>query len=79
MGDREIKYSITEPIGVLSENGRRTLELNMISWNDKPAKYDLRRWQSDAAGKIMNKGITFDEDEAHELYVLLKARFEAVT
>ena len=79
MGDRDIRYAITEPIGVLSANGRRTLELNMISWNDKPAKYDLRRWQSDAAGKIMNKGVTFDEDESHELYALLKARFEAVT
>lgn len=71
----DIKYTITEPIGILSTSGRRSLELNMISWNDKPAKYDLRRWQSDAAGKIMNKGITFDEDEAHELYALLHARF----
>jgi len=72
----DIKYTITEPLGILSSNGRRTLELNMISWNDKPAKYDLRRWQSDASGKIMNKGITFDEDEAHELYALLKSRIE---
>lgn len=71
----DIKYTITEPIGVLSSNGRKTLELNMISWNDKPAKYDLRRWQSDASAKIMNKGISFDEDEAHELYALLKSKF----
>lgn len=72
----EIKYSITESIGVLSQNGRRSLELNMISWNDNPAKYDLRRWQSDGNGKIMSKGITLDEDEAHALYELLKGRFE---
>jgi len=72
----DIKYTITEAVGVLSQNGRRTLELNMISWNDKPAKYDLRRWQGDAAGKIMNKGVTLDEDEAHALYELLKGRFE---
>ena len=72
----DIKYTITEHLGVLSSNGRRSLELNMISWNDKPAKFDLRRWQSDAAGKIMNKGITFYEDEAHELYALLKSRIE---
>ena len=25
---------------------------------------------------MMNKGITFDEDEAHELYALLKSRIE---
>lgn len=72
----DIKYTITEPIGVLSANGRRSLELNLISWNDKPARYDLRRWQSDSGAKIMNKGITFDEDEAHELFALLKSRFE---
>lgn len=72
----EIKYTITEPIGILSQIGRRSLELNMISWNDNPAKYDLRRWQSDGNGKIMHKGVTLDEDEARTLYMLLKGRFE---
>ncbi len=71
----EFTYSITEPIGVLSNSGRRSLELNMISWNDKPAKYDLRRWQSDGNAKIMSKGISFDEGEARELYELLRKRF----
>ena len=72
----DIKYIITEPIGVLSTSGRRSLELNMISWNDRPANYDLRRWQSDGNAKIISKGITFNEEEARELYALLKSRFE---
>lgn len=72
----DIRYTITESIGVLSNSGRRSLELNMISWNDRPAKYDLRRWQSDGSGKIMSKGISIDEDEARVLYALLKSRFE---
>lgn len=71
----DIKYTILENIGVLSTSGRRSLELNVISWNDNPAKYDLRRWQSDGSAKIMSKGITLDEDEARELYALLAARF----
>lgn len=72
----DIKYEIKEAIGILSTNGRRTLELNMIAWNDNPANYDLRRWQGDGVSKIMNKGITFNEAEARELYELLKKRFE---
>ena len=74
----DIQYTVTEHIGVLSTNSRCTLELNMVSWNGKPEKYDLRRWQSDSNAKIMYKGMTFNEEEAQALYSLLKARFEAV-
>lgn len=32
----ELKYEITEKIGVLSENAKGwTKELNMVSWNEK--------------------------------------------
>lgn len=39
----EIKYEITEELGVLSENAKGwTKELNMVSWNGHDPKYDLR-------------------------------------
>ena len=41
----ELKYEITEHIGVLSENAKGwTKELNMVSWNEHEPKYDIREW-----------------------------------
>ena len=41
----ELKYEITEKIGVLSENAKGwTKELNMVSWNEHDPKYDIREW-----------------------------------
>jgi len=61
----DIKYEITEKIAVLSESGEWTKELNKVSWNGRPAKYDLRDWNHDE-GK-MRKGITLSDDEFEEL------------
>ena len=39
----DIKYEIKETVGTLSENNRgRSKELNLISWNDREPKYDIR-------------------------------------
>lgn len=41
----EIKFQIVKEIGVLSESAKGwKKELNLISWNDKEPKYDLRDW-----------------------------------
>ena len=41
----EIKYEIKETIGTLSESAKGwAKELNLVSWNDKEPKYDLRDW-----------------------------------
>lgn len=41
----EIKFDVVEHIGVLSESSKGwTKELNLISWNGKEPKYDLRDW-----------------------------------
>lgn len=43
-----LKYEIVEHIGVLSEsNSGWTKELNLVSWNDREPKYDLRDWAPD--------------------------------
>ena len=60
-----IKYEITEKIAVLSERGDWTKEINKVSWNDRPAKFDLRDWNHEE-GK-MGKGVTLTEEEAQSL------------
>ncbi len=66
----ELKFEIKEHIGVISENAKGwTKELNLVSWNDYPAKYDLREWSPDHTR--MNKGITLTEEEIENLKKLL--------
>ncbi len=66
----ELKYEITKHIGVLSENAKGwTKELNMISWNDREPKYDLREWNPDHTR--MGKGVTLTDEEIENLRKLL--------
>ena len=66
----DIKFEIRKHIGVLSENPKGwTKELNLVSWNDREPKYDIRDW---APGKDkMGKGVTLSEDEIAALKRLL--------
>lgn len=66
----DIKYEIKETIGTLSESSKGwKKELNLISWNDKDPKYDLRDWDSEH--KKMGKGVTLSVEELKKLkYVL---------
>jgi hypothetical protein len=66
----ELKFEITKNIGVLSESARGwTKELNMVSWNEREPKYDLREWNPDHTR--MGKGITLTEEEVETLKKLL--------
>ena len=66
----EIKYEIVENLGVLSETEKGwQKELNLISWNDRPAKYDLRDWSPNH--EKMGKGITLTNDEIAKLKEIL--------
>ncbi len=66
----EIKFEIIKTLGILatSEKGW-TKELNLVSWNDRPAKYDLREWSPDHT--LMSKGVTLSEAEMKALQELL--------
>ena len=67
----EIKYEITKHIGVLSESARGwTKELNLVSWNDREPKYDIRDWSPEH--DKMGKGVTLTEDEINKLCELVK-------
>jgi uncharacterized small protein len=66
----DIKYEIKKEIGVISESSKGwKKELNIISWNGKEAKYDLRDWSPEH--QKMGKGITFTLDELKQLKSLL--------
>jgi len=66
----EIKYEIKETLGVLSENNKGwSKELNLISWNDREAKFDIRDWAPEH--EKMGKGVTLSKDELIKLREIL--------
>lgn len=68
----EIKFEIKEAIGVIAESAKGwKKELNLISWNGKEAKYDLREWSPEH--EKMSKGVTLTSDELKALKELLNS------
>ena len=66
----EIKYEIVKELGVLAESTKGwKKELNLVSWNDREPKYDLRDWAPDHAK--MGKGITLSTEELKKLKEIL--------
>ncbi|MBE3555387.1 MAG: hypothetical protein IMW85_10475 [Thermicanus sp.] len=66
----EIRFEIIKRIGILSEGSKGwKKELNLMSWNNKEAKYDLRDWSPDH--EKMSKGITLTKDELLHLRKIL--------
>lgn len=57
-----IKYEIINQLGVLSKAGSgRAKELNLISWNDREPKYDLRDWLPNR--EKLGKSVTLSKEE----------------
>ncbi|MBQ3799329.1 MAG: hypothetical protein II837_03435 [Treponema sp.] len=55
---------------VISEGkGGWRLELNLVSWGDRPAKYDIRSWSPDH--QKMGKGVTMTAEELKSLKSIL--------
>jgi hypothetical protein len=66
----EIKFEIIKKIGVLSKTASGWVkELNLVSWNARDPKYDLREWAPD--GEKMGKGVTLSKEELLALKELL--------
>lgn len=66
----KIKYEIIKTLGILSTSAKGwTKELNLISWNERAPKYDLRAWAPDH--EKMSKGITLSDEELRALKTLL--------
>ncbi len=66
----DFSFEIVKNIGIVSEGkGGWNLELNLVSWGGRPAKYDLRSWSPDH--QKMGKGSTFSKEELTALKNLL--------
>ena len=66
----DLKFEIVEKIGEINENAKGwKKEFNLVSWNDRPAKYDIREWSPD--NTKMGKGLTFTKEEIIKLKILL--------
>ena len=67
----DIRFKIVKNYGVLSTANKSgwTKELNLVSWNDREPKLDIREWSQDHTQ--MSKGITLTFAEAESLYNLL--------
>ncbi|WP_047980177.1 YdbC family protein [Ornithinibacillus contaminans] len=66
----DLKYEILDKVAVLSESGKGwKKEFNVISWNGREPKYDIRDWSPDR--EKMGKGITLTIDELKELKAAL--------
>lgn len=66
----ELKFDITKNIGILSESTKGwNKELNLISWNDRDPKYDIREWSPEH--DKMGKGVTLSKEEVVALRDLL--------
>ena len=62
----DLTYEIEKKIAVLSTNSKGwQKELNLVSWNNRPAKYDLREWSPEH--DKMGKGVTLTEEEFQAL------------
>lgn len=71
----EIKYEIVENIAVLSESPKGwTKELNLVSWNGREPKYDLRDWAPNH--EKMGKGVTLSKEELINLKKSLQESFD---
>ncbi|GLC86919.1 YdbC family protein [Lysinibacillus piscis] len=58
----DIKYEIVETLAILSEGSKGwKKELNLISWNGREPKYDIREWSEDHTK--MGKGVTLTPSE----------------
>ena len=72
----EIKFEIIKRIGVLSTSSRGwNKELNLISWNDREPKFDIREWSPD--GTTMGKGVTLTAEELLTLKELIDQHLDA--
>lgn len=68
----DFSFSIEKTVGVVSEGkGGWKLELNLVSWGGRPAKYDLRSWSEDH--QKMGKGCTLTKEDLESLKKLLNS------
>ena len=68
---KDIQFEVVKEIAVLSvSDSGYTKEINLISWNGKEPKYDIRSFSPNR--EKCGKGITLTETETKCLFTALK-------
>lgn len=75
MGD--YKFEIKRELATLSGKDSISKKVTLTSWNDAPAKIDVRAWRTTSEGLKAGKGITLTNEEAAILAEALTAYTEA--
>ena len=75
-----VTYEIREKIGVIDTYESRgkiwTKEINVVAWNGRAPKLDIRDWTTDENGNLkMTRGITLTEEQAEKLAKHLSERY----
>lgn len=67
--ERKITSHVLVEYGQVSANDKQGWArcVRLVSWNDRPAKFDIREWNGDKAGK----GITLTKEEMRNLRDIL--------
>lgn len=70
----KVTFNIVKPLGVFAEytdyrGETKTKEVNLVSWNGKAPKLDIREWNADHT--TMTKGLTLTDAEAETLVMIL--------
>lgn len=73
-------YEIIQHLGTIStrtdfEGNVWAREVNLVAWNGRDAKLDIREWNKDHTK--MSKGVTFKPEEADALVAILQERGDA--
>ena len=72
MYNNEVTFKIVANIDVLSKYPTGwNKEVNIVSWNEGPAKLDIRDW--DPAHERMSRGLTLSAEEVKRLTEMLTA------
>ncbi|MBQ3389516.1 MAG: hypothetical protein IKT15_02990 [Firmicutes bacterium] len=68
----DVRYEVVRELGVISENEKGwRKEVNLVSWNERAPKYDIRDWSP--GREKMSKGMTLTKEEARRLKDILDA------
>ena len=71
----KVEFKIVEYLGILDRHQSGWCrEVNIVAWNGKPPKFDIRDWDPDHVR--MSRGITLFENEAIRLTKLLAERLQ---
>lgn len=74
----KVTCQIVQHFGIIAtDSGGWTREFNLVSWNGREAKYDIRSWSPDK--KKMGRGITMTGVECDTLRTLLNSRFPRIS